>query len=140
MKKTSIYIGIVVIFAIVVMVSGCTGSTTEKLVGTYSLSEASSSVLGGNELIKDLPANTESVRVEYTLTGDGYGSNGNFGVNPDKIDPGSGEDPVSFDNMYVESGPSETIKGSKEFGSGQTFYYSGNFVSGTFKVYASVYE
>ena len=107
----NVFAGLIAILIVVVMASGCTGSTTEKLVGTYSLSEASSSALGGSELIKDLPANTESVRVEYTLTGDGYGSNGNFGVNPDKIDPGSGEDPVALIICMLNQ---ELVKQSKE--------------------------
>ncbi|WP_308572149.1 hypothetical protein [uncultured Methanobacterium sp.] len=147
MKKTSTYMGIVVIFAIMVMVSGCTSTNTgtEKLLGEYNLAELETNSVGANKLLVTLPEGTTKVRVKYNITSDnadnGLGGicSGNLGVSSKVIAPGSGLDPMisSVDSEYLETSADENINGELVFNGGKTFFYEGSFHKGTLKVYAT---
>ena len=142
MKKKMSIVTLALLVLAVVMVSGCTSSTpTEKLVGKYNINDIQKEgVFGSDKLIVQLPNSTSKVRVVYNLKAEnnyGTGSNGNLGVSSDVIDPNSGQDPIGFDNEYLEGGAGETINGSLTFDGGKTFYYSGSFASGTIEVYAT---
>jgi hypothetical protein len=89
---------------------------------------------------------TPSMKVEKWITVEaaensyGTGSNGNLGITNDTIPATSGQDLSTFfgDNHYLEGGPGEKIHGSFNLSSGNTFYFEGNFASGTISVYATV--
>lgn len=136
-------VAVLLLIGIVVAVSGCTGdSASEQLVGNYSIKDAQSKdAMGNRELVVPLPEGTSKVRVVYDLkarSSYGMGSNGNIGVNIENVASDSGKSVIGFDNEYLESGAGESAKGEKTFGSGKIFYYSGNYASGTFAVYATV--
>ena len=144
--------GAFIMLILVVFASGCTSepsssnnttgssvSGSEKLIGSYKISQATDSAIGGKKLLVLLPDGTSAVRVVYTLNGGETGANGNLGVNPNVISSGTGEDPSmsSTESKYLEAGQGATIKGEIKFSGGKTFWYIGNFASGSFDVYAT---
>jgi hypothetical protein len=137
-------ITIVAVFLLVVgivAISGCTSPAQETLLDEIDVSTLpSNSALGGQGIIVDIPDNATSVRVTYNLTAKsdyGMGSNGNIGVSSENVDPNSGQSPIGSNNEYLEAGAGKTITGEKNFTANGAFYYSGNFASGTIKVYVS---
>jgi len=145
---------LLVLLVVVIGISGCTdyytgngtsgpSQSNEQLVGTYKVTSSDEGgVFGEQKLLVQLPANTNRVKVVYNMTAEssyGMGSNGNLGVTSEQVVESSGQDPImlSTDNQYLEGGPGKTINGELTFSGGKTFYYSGNFVSGTISVYAT---
>lgn len=142
MKKILPLLVILLILGIV-GISGCTDSGTKEIV-VKKIDVAdlgSGGVFGGQKSIVDIPDNATGVRAVYNLTAEnsyGMGSNGNIGFTSENIDPNSGEDPVGFDNKYLEGGAGKTISGEIESSSTGAFYYTGSFAKGTITVYATV--
>ncbi|HTX61110.1 MAG TPA: hypothetical protein VMC48_02270 [Methanobacterium sp.] len=139
MKNYLIIGTVIILLAGVVFISGCTSTPKETVLQEIDVSSLQSmSVFGGKGIILDIPDNATSVRVTYNLTADssyGMGSNGNLGVSSDNIDPNSGQNPISYNNLYLEAGPDKSITGEKNFTSNGAFYYTGNFASGKIIVY-----
>lgn len=141
MKNGITIVAVFLLVVSIVAISGCTSPAQETLLDEIDVSTLpSNSALGGQGIIVDIPDNATSVRVTYNLTADsvyGMGSNGNIGVSSENVDPNSGQSPIGLNNEYLEAGAGKTITGEKNFTANGAFYYSGNFASGTIKVYVS---
>lgn len=130
---------VILLVAGVAAISGCTSTQTETVLKEIDVAALPSmSVFGGQGIILDIPDNATSVRVTYNLTAKssyGMGSNGNLGVSSDNVDPNSGQNPIDYNNLYLEAGPGKTISGEKNFTTNGAFYYSGSFASGKIVIY-----
>lgn len=139
MKNIVITLVVIMLVAGVVAISGCTSTPSETVLKEIDVASLPSiSVFGGQGIILDIPDNATSVRVTYNLTADsnyGMGSNGNLGVTSENVDPNSGQNPIGYNNLYLEAGPGKTISGEKNFTDHGAFYYTGSFSSGKIVVY-----
>ncbi len=141
MKNGLTIVAVFLLVAGIVAISGCTSSAQETLLEEIDVATLpSNSVFGGQGIIVDIPDNATKVRVTYNLTAKssyGMGSNGNIGVSSENVDPNSGQNPIGFNNEYLDAGAGQTITGEKNFTDNGAFYYSGSFASGTIAVYVT---
>ncbi|MBZ2166523.1 hypothetical protein [Methanobacterium spitsbergense] len=125
----------------IIAISGCTDNnikTHEVLLKTINISSSNNTEFSLNPIIVDIPDNATSVRYDYKLIGDAYGSICYVGTNANKIDPTSGETPISINYHYLQASAGQTINGTYNSTDHGVFYYTGNFKSGTIKLYANI--
>lgn len=139
LKRYGIISSILTLLVVVVMISGCTSSSTKEVkVGTLNVT---GDMDAPEDYMLKLPENATKVRVEYNLNAtnlDGnIAPNGNLGT-ANAVQ--QGEDPWQ-DNKMVDSkylsGSNEELIGNLTFNPGDYFVYSGQF-TGNLTVYATI--
>jgi len=139
LKRYGIISGIIALLVVVVMISGCTSSSTKEVkVGTLNVTNGMNAP---EDYMLKLPENTTKISVEYNLNAtdvDGnIAPNGNLGT-ANAVQKGEDpwEDSKMVDSKYL-SGSNEQLVGNLTFNPGEYFVYSGMF-TGNITVYATL--